>query len=38
MGPSQLVFLVSKTNFLEENEEQLMDFFEDHVRGRPLVH
>lgn len=33
MGPSQLVFLVAKTDFLEENREQLQDFFEDHVRA-----
>lgn len=33
VGPSQLVFLAAKTDFLEENREQLMDFFEDHVRA-----
>lgn len=33
LGPSQLVFLAAKTDFLEENREQLYDFFEDHVRA-----
>ena len=33
VGPSQLVFLAGKTDFLEENREQLLDFFEDHVRA-----
>jgi sulfonate transport system substrate-binding protein len=33
IGPSQLVFLTAKTDFLEENREQLQDFFEDHVRA-----
>lgn len=33
VGPSQLVFLAGKTDFLEENREQMIDFFEDHVRA-----
>ncbi|TKT69201.1 ABC transporter substrate-binding protein [Aquamicrobium sp. LC103] len=33
VGPSQLVFLAGKTDFLEENRDQMMDFFEDHVRA-----
>ncbi len=33
IGPSQLVFLTAKADFLEENREQLQDFFEDHVRA-----
>lgn len=33
VGPSQLVFLTAKAEFLEENREELLDFFEDHVRA-----
>lgn len=33
IGPTQFVFLVARTEFLESNPEQVKDFFEDHVRG-----
>lgn len=33
VGPSQIVFLAARGDFLEENREQLLDFFEDHVRA-----
>lgn len=33
MGPTQFVFLVARARFLEQNREQLKDFFEDHVRA-----
>lgn len=33
IGPSQLVFLASRADFLEKNRTQLLDFFEDHVRA-----
>jgi sulfonate transport system substrate-binding protein len=33
LGPSQLVFLAARTDFLEKNRAQLLDFFEDHVRA-----
>lgn len=33
VGPSQLVFLVARAEFLKANREQLLDFFEDHVRA-----
>jgi sulfonate transport system substrate-binding protein len=33
VGPSQLVFLTARTDFLEKNREALKDFFEDHVRA-----
>jgi sulfonate transport system substrate-binding protein len=33
VGPSQIVFLVARGEFLEANREQLLDFFEDHVRA-----
>ena len=33
VGPSQIVFLAARGDFLEENREQLKDFFEDHVRA-----
>lgn len=33
MGPTQLVFLVGRTKFLNEHKAELEDFFEDHVRA-----
>ena len=33
VGPSQLVFLAARADFLEKNRPQLYDFFEDHVRA-----
>jgi len=33
VGPSQLVFLAARGDFLDKNKEQLKDFFEDHVRA-----
>lgn len=33
VGPSQLVFLAARADFLEKNKEPLKDFFEDHVRA-----
>ncbi|MGV6876491.1 ABC transporter substrate-binding protein [Pseudochelatococcus sp. B33] len=33
IGPSQLVFLAARADFLEKNREKLLDFFEDHVRA-----
>ncbi len=33
VGPSQLVFLAARGDFLEKNREALKDFFEDHVRA-----
>ena len=33
IGPSQLVTLCANGMFLRQNREQLMDFFEDHVRS-----
>ena len=33
VGPSQLVFLAARADFLEKNREALKDFFEDHVRA-----
>ncbi|WP_406856453.1 ABC transporter substrate-binding protein [Alsobacter sp. KACC 23698] len=33
VGPSQLVFLTARTDFLEKNRDALKDFFEDHVRA-----
>ena len=33
VGPGQIVFLVARGEFLEQNREALNDFFEDHVRA-----
>jgi NitT/TauT family transport system substrate-binding protein len=33
VGPSQLVFLAGRGEFLAKNRPQVMDFFEDHVRA-----
>jgi len=33
VGPSQLVFLAGRADFLQKNRTQMMDFFEDHVRA-----
>jgi sulfonate transport system substrate-binding protein len=33
VGPSQLVSLVARADFLEKNRQALNDFFEDHVRA-----
>ncbi|MDB5560187.1 MAG: hypothetical protein JWQ36_3121 [Enterovirga sp.] len=33
VGPSQLVFLAARADFLDKNRAALMDFFEDHVRA-----
>lgn len=33
VGPSQLVFLAARGDFLDKNREALKDFFEDHVRA-----
>ncbi len=33
VGPSQLVFLAARADFLAKNKAALMDFFEDHVRA-----
>jgi len=33
VGPSQLVFLAARGDFLEKNRTALYDFFEDHVRA-----
>lgn len=33
VGPSQLVFLTARADFLEKNRDALKDFFEDHVRA-----
>ncbi|MFC7398437.1 ABC transporter substrate-binding protein [Chelatococcus sp. GCM10030263] len=33
IGPSQLVFLAARADFLEKNRQALQDFFEDHVRA-----
>jgi sulfonate transport system substrate-binding protein len=33
VGPSQLVFLAARGEFLDANREALRDFFEDHVRA-----
>ena len=33
VGPSQLVFLGARADFLQKNRTQMMDFFEDHVRA-----
>lgn len=33
VGPSQLVFLAARADFLNKNREALKDFFEDHVRA-----
>jgi NitT/TauT family transport system substrate-binding protein len=33
IGPSELVFLAARGDFLEKNRQALNDFFEDHVRA-----
>jgi NitT/TauT family transport system substrate-binding protein len=33
VGPSELVFLAARGDFLKENRQALLDFFEDHVRA-----
>ena len=33
LGPTMLVFLGARADFLEKNRKALMDFFEDHVRA-----
>jgi NitT/TauT family transport system substrate-binding protein len=33
MGPTQLVVMVGRTEFLNEHKAELQDFFEDHVRA-----
>lgn len=33
VGPSQLVFLAARADFLDKHRAELLDFFEDHVRA-----
>lgn len=33
VGPSQLVFLTARADFLQKNKQAVQDFFEDHVRA-----
>jgi len=33
IGPTEFVFLVARSEFLENHPDQVKDFFEDHVRG-----
>ncbi|MEP9353502.1 ABC transporter substrate-binding protein [Xanthobacter sp. KR7-65] len=33
VGPSELVFLAARNDFLQKNKQAVLDFFEDHVRA-----